>query len=540
MTESLPRLRSRAALATVRSVLGALILVALLGTVAALVSYRADVAEGHRQVRERITRQGRLYADSLSLHFEVLSSELQRLADRGMVDLGARDAAVLAGIRDDRALFNEGVALFDLSGTLLWAEPPSLVVGTEVHSQPWFQAVLANERATVDALVADASSRLGIALPVKEQGTLAGVLLGVVRGSDRLLYGTAAPGELMLLVSSRGRVVVPLAEPSWAQAPDFGTRLRSLRSEASGGDTTWVLDGEEVMAESFPVRDTGLVVLGLQTKDTSVAPIRRRLNAQLAFLVLVQFVALGAFVLFLRRTWRVFLEAEERFAEQQKMAALGTAASLIAHEVKNSLNGLKAATSLLESGGNTQLVTRTVVGQVDRLGHLARSLLSFSGPSEPRRVPVQLDALAAEAVAALDTLPERPEAEVRTELAPVSFESDPLLLTTAIDNLARNAIEAAVAAKDLGRTARPEVTVRVLEEAREVVVQVDDNAGEAPAELDARLGDPFFTTKPRGIGLGLTMTTRAVETLGGTLRFTRLASGSRFEVRLPKTRGASE
>ena len=49
------------------------------------------------------------------------------------------------------------------------------------------------------------------------------------------------------------------------------------------------------------------------------------------------------------------------------------------------------------------------------------------------------------------------------------------------------------------------------------------------------MGEPFFTTKPRGIGLGLAMTRRAVEQLGGTLRFERLAQGSRFEIKLPLT-----
>ena len=531
MKEADQQLRQRASLTTVRSVLGALIFVALLGSIASVLSYRADVTEARRQVRERVAHQGKLYADSLGLHFDVLRAELQRLADRGFPSLSTRDSSVLDAIHEDRTLFGEGVVLFDLTGREVWSEP-SLVLGPEMQSQPWFQQVLALERATVDELVGDESSRLAVALPVRENGKLAGVLVGVVGGSDRLLYGVEGPGEQLLLLSSRERVVLPLAEPSWSHAPDFDGRVEALR--ALGGDTTWTLEGHEVMAEAFPVKNTGLQVLALESEEISIAPIRRRLNGQLAFLLVVQLVALGGFVLFLRRTWRVFLEAEKRFAEQEKMAALGTAASLIAHEVKNSLNGLKAATSLLETGGDAGLVSRTVTGQVERLSHLARSLLSFSKPSELRRVPVQLDALTAETVASLSSLPEWPEAEVTTQLSgPVTLQSDPLLLTTAIDNLVRNAIEAAVAAKDVGRVTQPKVTVSVATEGASAVLRVDDNAGGAPEELEQRLGEPFFTTKPRGIGLGLSMTLRAVEQLGGTLRFERLASGSRFELRLP-------
>lgn len=529
-------LRSRAALTTVRSVLGALIIVALLGSIAAVLSYRADVTEARRQVRERISQQGRMYAGALGLHFELLRSELKRLADLRFSALAARDSAVLDGIREDQTLFGEGVVLLDLNGRQVWSEP-RLNLGGAIHLQPWFQSILTDERPAVDELVGDDTSRLAVALPVREGGRLAGVLVGVVGGSDRLLFGIEGPGDQLLLLSSRERVVVPLAEPSWSHAVDFNGRVEALR--ATGGDATWMLDGAEMMAEAFPVPNTGLQVLALESEVTSIAPIRRRLNFQLAFLLVVQLVALGAFVLFLRRTWRTFLDAEQRFAEQEKMAALGTAASLIAHEVKNSLNGLKAATSLLETGGSAALVSRTFAGQVDRLGHLARSLLSFSKPNDLRQVDVQLDALTAETVAALSSLPEWGEAEVTTELAPqVMLKSDPLLLTTAVDNLVRNAVEAAVAAKDMGRvTGRPQVIVRVTRDGSHGVLQVDDNAGAAAAELEGRLGEPFFTTKPRGIGLGLTMTVRAIEQLGGTLRFERLASGSRFELRLPLKRG---
>src|SRR4051794_10222886 len=96
------QLRAKAALETVRSVLIALIFVALLGSIAAVVSYRADVREARSQVRQRVANQGRLYADSLGLHFDVLRSELQRLADRGLSSLATRDSSVVDSIREDR------------------------------------------------------------------------------------------------------------------------------------------------------------------------------------------------------------------------------------------------------------------------------------------------------------------------------------------------------------------------------------------------------------------------------------------------------
>lgn len=524
---SLPR--RRAALETVRSVLGALVVVALFGSLAAVLAYRADVEEARRQVRERVARQGKLYSDSLGLYFELLHAELQRLSERGYSTLEQRDAAVLAGVNEDKALFAEGVGLFNRTGAMVWSEPALKLA--DVTAQPWFREVLAFDRATVDELSGDDSSRLAVALPVRENGELKGVLVGVVRGTDRLLYGAGTKGEQLLLLSSDERVVLPLAEPSWSRAVEFDNRFEALRT--NGGHATWTIDGYDVMAESFSVRGTALQVLALESEETSIAPIRRRLELQLGFLLLVQIVALGAFVLFLRRTWRAFLDAEVQVAEQEKMAALGTAASLIAHEVKNSLNGLKSAVQLLQVGGDAALVSRTVSGQVDRLGHLSRSLLSFARPNDLRRAPLELDIVVREAVAGLSTLPEWPEAKVELSLqSNATLQSDPLLITTAVDNLVRNAIEAVVAAKDVGQVTAPHVRIETLREGASFVIRVTDNAT-APEGFENRLGEPFFTTKSKGIGLGLAMTRRAAEQMGGALRFTRLPDGSRFELTLP-------
>ncbi len=97
----------------------------------------------------------------------------------------------------------------------------------------------------------------------------------------------------------------------------------------------------------------------------------------------------------------------------------------------------------------------------------------------------------------------------------------------------RNAIEAAVAAKDMGTSASAKVTVRAAKVGERVVISVEDAAGGPPKDFEAHMGEPFVTSKPRGIGLGLTMTQRAAEQLGGRLTFARTVQGSRFELELP-------
>ncbi len=526
-----PSSLEKGSLAALRSVLVALVVVGALGIVGALLSYRADVAEARRQVRARLSHQGRLYGDSLSLHFNVLRAELQHLGDRHIDQLRVRDDELMMAVHDDQSLFGGGVALLQLDGTSLWSEPENAVPAAVVR-QPWFQHVLGSDAEVIDALGIDDTSRIAMAHPVHEKGKLVAVLVGVINRADQLLYGVEGPGEQLLLLSGRDEVLVPVQEPEWTHARDFAGRVDQLR--AHGGDVTWNIAGEESMGEAFGVKGTSLTVLALESEATSIAPIRTRLNVQLAFLLLLQVVTLGAFSLFLRRTWVAFADVEARIAEQEKLAALGTAASLIAHEVKNSLNGLKGAASLLQSGGDAALVSRTMKGQVERLGHLASSLLSFSRQSETRLVEMDLNAVTRETIDGLTSLPEFAEATVELTLdGALTLSSDPLLLMAAIDNLVRNAIEAAVGAKDLGRITVPTVRVSSRRDGARYVVAVEDNAGGPTRDFEQHLGEPFFTTKSRGIGLGLAMARRAVEQLGGSLVFARVEGGARFEIRLP-------
>lgn len=527
-----PSLRQRGGLQALRSILVGIIVVAFSGIVGALISYRADVDEARRQVRKRVARQARASADALAQRFTLLATELARLAHHPFGHLAQPDSEMNAVIGDDRSLFEGGVAMVALDGAVRWSQPPGALDGVELPRQAWFQRVLGSEQASVDELAPDGTARVALAVPVKEDGRLVALLVGVVLPHDELL--SAIEGEQLFALSGAGRVLLPRAPPAWAQRPDFAPHLALVREGMAAGEATWELDRDELIAEVHAVRGTSLEVLALESEAVSVANIRRRLNLQLAFLTVLQLVTLGALFFFIRATYRTFLEVEARVAEQEKMVALGTAASLIAHEVKNSLNGLKAATSLLESGGEPALVSKTMKGQVERLGHLARSLLSFSRPSEARRAAIEVDAVVREAAQALRALPEFEEAELALELEEhLAVESDPLLLTTAVDNLVRNAIEAAVAAKDTGRIASPRVKVSARRTDGRVTISVEDNAGGPPEGFEARVGEPFFTTKPRGIGLGLAMTRRAAEQLGGALVFGRTAEGSRFELRLP-------
>ena len=99
--------------------------------------------------------------------------------------------------------------------------------------------------------------------------------------------------------------------------------------------------------------------------------------------------------------------------------------------------------------------------------------------------------------------------------------------------LLANAVEAAPAGGEVGLAARAA-------DARTVEIDVADCGPGVPPELRERVFEPFFTTRPRGTGLGLAVARQIVEAHGGTIAVgDRAGGGARFTLRLPTGRGAT-
>lgn len=526
-----------------RSVVGGLGVASGLMLLAPIMSYRADVATIRQELQLRVSREARVYAQALGLYLELVQSYLERVAQRpelNLLDRASASAEVLRGaMHHGSASFGMGVAVLDRDGFPVWSEPASLLPsGRSQRDRRWFQTLLARGGSVVDA-ASQEPRRLVIGVPIVRGNGVAGVLAGVVD-----LSAGASPGwqqlvanDDLLVTNAAGAVFLPPVPPAWTRDADLTALQDRLLAAPEGLQVA--LGGRHRLAAATPIGATGLRVALIADEDRVIAPARRRMLWQLATIGLLQLTTITLFSVFFGRIYRTFLRAESEAAERDRLAALGTAASLIAHEVKNALNGLRAAVALQESEHGDGLVARGIRGQTDRLAHLATSLLHFGRPVEPRAVTARLDELAREAVDGLRVLPEFHE--VRLDVAldePVFAICDPVLVVTALDNLVRNAIEASVVAKDLGRVDQPVVAVAAGRRDGRAWIAVDDNAGGPSPDVEARLFEPFVTSKSKGIGLGLAMARRALEQQGGALAFERTATGSRFVASLPEARAA--
>jgi signal transduction histidine kinase len=232
-------------------------------------------------------------------------------------------------------------------------------------------------------------------------------------------------------------------------------------------------------------------------------------------------------------------EILRRMLRSERLAAVGTLAAGLAHEVRNPLNSASLQLALLErrldrgdEPATVRPIAQIIKSEIDRLDRLVREFLAFAQPRplEPR--PVDAGELFS-AVTALIT----PEAEsVHVSIAVDVAAGTPAALgemerlRQVLLNLTRNAIEAmSESGGQLRLVARPS--------GAEVEIAVEDDGPGFGEELP--VFDAFFTTKSQGTGLGLAIVHRVVMDHGGTIRVESRPGRTCFTVTLPAAPAAT-
>lgn len=215
----------------------------------------------------------------------------------------------------------------------------------------------------------------------------------------------------------------------------------------------------------------------------------------------------------------------------ERMATLGQLAASIGHELRNPLAVIETSLHLLRRRMNgderVQRHIARISSQVALSSQIIEDLLQLAKDREPLRQATDLAELVRKAA---DDLPGGHSALIELDLPsdlPLAHV-DGGQLRHVLTNLIQNAVQAVAHAE------RGKVTVRLEGLGGDVRLRVDDNgAGIAPEVLD-RVFEPLFTTRAKGIGLGLALCKQIVDRHGGLIVAGNLAEGgARFEVCLP-------
>jgi signal transduction histidine kinase len=233
-------------------------------------------------------------------------------------------------------------------------------------------------------------------------------------------------------------------------------------------------------------------------------------------------------------------EAEEAVRRADRLAALGQLTAGLAHELRNPLGTIKSSSELLERRlppGDTisQELAGFITSEVDRTNSLVTRFLEFARPLRLRLEDTAVDQLVDKAVTQVQRQGGRNgEAPVHVnrnyspDVRPVWVDRE--LVERVFVNLISNALEASAAGGV--------VTVKTREVANGVELSViDRGAGIAPEHRES-IFNPFFTTKPEGVGLGLAIVAKIVAEHGGrVLVDSTPGEGSVFRVWLPRGSG---
>ena len=235
---------------------------------------------------------------------------------------------------------------------------------------------------------------------------------------------------------------------------------------------------------------------------------------------------------------------QQRLARAERLASLGELAASVAHEIKNPLAGIAGAVRILAedmpASDSRKEIMGEILAQIRRLDGTVRDLLTFARPGGPELRPCALHQVLDRVLLVMAEDPSasnvRVVREYQADLPQVL--ADGKLLEQVFFNLLLNAVQAIGGQGTITlRTARGEADATQTDGTPlgpHLEVRVIDTGPGIPTHLLREIFTPFFTTKPRGIGLGLAITRRIVEDHGGWISGENLpGQGAMFRICLP-------
>jgi signal transduction histidine kinase len=227
------------------------------------------------------------------------------------------------------------------------------------------------------------------------------------------------------------------------------------------------------------------------------------------------------------------LQEEVRKKERQAMfgrISIGLVHDL-SHPIQNIGNSCKLIVKMWDDVEYRESFKRTVERELAQVKRVLDDLRNVARPMPLERFPIDVNKALNELVEAMQTTADTAGLTLETEMVfgPLYIEGDLFALNRVYRNLIMNALQAT--------PPRGRVVIRTMRQADQAIVEIADNGCGIPPERLETIFDDFVTTKRRGLGLGLAISKKIVEQLGGTITASSAVGiGSTFTLRFSLTK----
>lgn len=228
------------------------------------------------------------------------------------------------------------------------------------------------------------------------------------------------------------------------------------------------------------------------------------------------------------------LERKNReLLQSRKLAALGTLAAGVAHELNNPLNNIYISAQVLKREAGSlpspaiHEVIDDIMSQSKRVKHIVADLLEFARGRQPVLSEIDLREVILGSYKFVSTTrkTERINFSLRADTVPIIIKADPEQMERIFINLFNNAIDSMRGIGDLN--------VFIEKIGDKVIIRVSDTGEGIPPELIDRIFEPFYSTKERGTGLGLAIVYNIVKKHGGDITVeSEVGKGTTFTIKL--------
>ncbi|MBP3953641.1 ATP-binding protein [Bacillus suaedae] len=222
-------------------------------------------------------------------------------------------------------------------------------------------------------------------------------------------------------------------------------------------------------------------------------------------------------------------KSEEFYINSEKLSIIGKLAASIAHEIRNPLTTIKGFMKLQQEGMISDLDIYSIIdSEIDRIETIASELLILGKPVSQKLVAADVGKYLKDVCIVMQSQANLDNVSINFEAAKQALycHCNEQQLKQVFMNIIKNAIESL--------DNHGYVTVSTDRTDKSVYIKIADNGEGIPDEVKEKLGQPFYTTKEKGTGLGLMACYKIIEQHNGKIDFTsEVGKGTVFSIELP-------